>query len=38
MMALRGTEIVRVALAEGTRSLKTVPAQRYTEAEVFFGS
>jgi 6-phosphofructokinase 1 len=38
MMALRGTDIVRVPLIEGTRELKTVPMQRYTEAEVFFGS
>jgi phosphofructokinase-like protein len=38
MVALRGTEIVRVPLAEGTRELKTVPLERYTEAEVFFGS
>ena len=38
MMALRGTEIVRVPLIEGTRELKTVPLERYTEAEVFFGS
>jgi hypothetical protein len=38
MVALRGTDIVRVALAEATRELKTVPAERYTEAEVFFGS
>jgi 6-phosphofructokinase 1 len=38
MMALRGTEIVRVPLVEGTRELKTVPLKRYTEAEVFFGS
>src|SRR5205823_2401610 len=38
MMALRGTDIVRVPLADGTRELKTVPLERYTEAEVFFGS
>jgi phosphofructokinase-like protein len=38
MMALRGTNIVRVPLIEGTRELKTVPLERYTEAEVFFGS
>jgi phosphofructokinase-like protein len=38
MVALRGTDIVRVALAEATRELKTVPTERYTEAEVFFGS
>ncbi|MBX6354481.1 MAG: 6-phosphofructokinase [Micromonosporaceae bacterium] len=38
MVALRGTDIVRVALADATRELKTVPIERYTEAEVFFGS
>src|SRR6201990_3441266 len=38
MMALRGTDIVRVPLIEGPRELKTVPPERYTEAEVFFGS
>ena len=38
MVALRGTDIVRVGLAEGTKELKTVPLERYTEAEVFFGS
>lgn len=38
MVALRGTEIVRVPLTEATRELKTVPPERYTEAEVFFGS
>lgn len=37
MVALRGTDIVRVPLAEATRELKTVPLERYTEAEVFFG-
>src|ERR687886_2406906 len=37
MVALRGTDIVRVPLAEATRELKTVPVERYTEAEVFFG-
>ncbi len=37
MVALRGTEIVRVPLEEATRELKTVPAERYAEAEVFFG-
>ncbi|MBX6387240.1 MAG: 6-phosphofructokinase [Microbispora sp.] len=37
MVALRGTEIVRVALAEATAELKTVPVSRYEEAEVFFG-
>ncbi|HWL97239.1 MAG TPA: 6-phosphofructokinase [Nocardioidaceae bacterium] len=38
MMALRGTDIVRVPLADGTGELKTVPIERYDEAEVFFGS
>ena len=37
MVALRGTDIVRVPLAEATRELKTVPVDRYAEAEVFFG-
>jgi 6-phosphofructokinase 1 len=37
MVALRGTDIVRVPLAEGTRELKLVPIERYAEAEVFFG-
>ncbi|MGH3494072.1 MAG: 6-phosphofructokinase, partial [Sciscionella sp.] len=37
MVALRGTDIVRVKIAEATAELKTVPLQRYQEAEVFFG-
>jgi phosphofructokinase-like protein len=37
MVALRGTQIVRVPLAEATRELKLVPPERYAEAEVFFG-
>jgi 6-phosphofructokinase 1 len=37
MVALRGTSIVRVPLAEATAELKLVPVERYTEAEVFFG-
>jgi phosphofructokinase-like protein len=37
MVALRSTDIVRVPLAEATKELKTVPLERYTEAEVFFG-
>jgi phosphofructokinase-like protein len=37
MVALRGTEIVRVKLSEATAELKTVPAHRLAEAEVFFG-
>jgi 6-phosphofructokinase 1 len=37
MVALHGTDIVRVPIEEATRELKTVPAERYAEAEVFFG-
>jgi ATP-dependent phosphofructokinase / diphosphate-dependent phosphofructokinase len=37
MVALRGTQIVRVPLADATSELKTVPPERYAEAEVFFG-
>ncbi|HEY3735720.1 MAG TPA: 6-phosphofructokinase, partial [Streptosporangiaceae bacterium] len=37
MMSLRGTEIVRVPLADATRELKLVTPERYAEAEVFFG-
>ena len=37
MVALQGTAIVRVPLEEATRELKTVPLDRYAEAEVFFG-
>ncbi len=37
MVALRGAEIVRAPLAEATRELKTVPADRYDETEVLFG-
>jgi ATP-dependent phosphofructokinase / diphosphate-dependent phosphofructokinase len=37
MVALRGTDIVRVPLAEATRELKVVPPERYAEAEVLFG-
>ena len=37
MVALRGTDIVRVDLAEGTATLKTVDPERYSEAEVLFG-
>ena len=37
MVALQGTDIVRVPLAEATRELKTVPLSRFQEAEVFFG-
>jgi 6-phosphofructokinase 1 len=37
MVALRGTDIVRVPLAEATGVLKTVPAERYDEVRTFFG-
>ncbi|HIW61419.1 MAG TPA: 6-phosphofructokinase [Candidatus Stackebrandtia excrementipullorum] len=37
MVALRGTDIVRVSLSEATAELKTVPADRLDEAKVFFG-
>ncbi|HWD04992.1 MAG TPA: 6-phosphofructokinase [Amycolatopsis sp.] len=37
MVALRGTDIVRAKLSEATAELKTVPLERYEEAEVFFG-
>ena len=37
MMALRGTDIVRVPLIEGTGALKLVSPEEYAEAQVFFG-
>jgi 6-phosphofructokinase 1 len=37
MVALRGTDIVRVPLTAATAQLKLVPVERYAEAEVFFG-
>jgi len=37
MVALRGTDIVRVPLSEGTSELKLVSPEEYAEAEVFFG-
>ncbi len=37
MVALRGTEIIRVPLAEGTGELKVVPPDQFAEAQVFFG-
>ncbi|GAB2461582.1 6-phosphofructokinase [Jatrophihabitans fulvus] len=37
MVALRGTDIVRVPLADATTQLKTVPPSFYAESEVFFG-
>lgn len=37
MVALRGTDIITVPLAEATETLKTVSPELYAEAEVFFG-
>ena len=37
MVALRGTDITRVPLIEGTGELKLVKPEEYAEAEVFFG-
>jgi 6-phosphofructokinase 1 len=37
MVALRGTEIVRVPLSAATETLKTVTPELYAESEVFFG-
>jgi phosphofructokinase-like protein len=37
MVALRGTQIGLVPIAEATRELKLVPPDRYAESEVFFG-
>ncbi|MFJ9314646.1 6-phosphofructokinase [Pimelobacter simplex] len=37
MVALRGTDIVRVPLVEGTGELKLVSPREYDEARVFFG-
>jgi ATP-dependent phosphofructokinase / diphosphate-dependent phosphofructokinase len=37
MVALRGTDIVRVPIASATSELKLVPPERYAEAEIFFG-
>jgi ATP-dependent phosphofructokinase / diphosphate-dependent phosphofructokinase len=37
MVALRGKDIVRVPLIEGTGELKVVGPEEYAEAEVFFG-
>jgi phosphofructokinase-like protein len=37
MVALRGTDIVRVPLIEATGVLKTVPMERYEEVRTFFG-
>ncbi|MFE7117941.1 6-phosphofructokinase [Streptomyces sp. NPDC057654] len=37
MVALRGTDVVRVPLAEATAKLKTVAPELYAEVGVFFG-
>jgi len=37
MVALRGTDIVRVPIVDAIEELKLVPTERYAEAEVFFG-
>jgi 6-phosphofructokinase 1 len=37
MVALRGTDIIRVPLAVGTAQLKLVSPEEYAEAAVFFG-
>jgi ATP-dependent phosphofructokinase / diphosphate-dependent phosphofructokinase len=37
MVALRGTQITRVPLAEATHELKLVPPERYDEVEFLFG-
>jgi len=37
MVALRGTQIVRVPLAEATSEVKLVPPERYAEVEFLFG-
>ncbi len=37
MVALQGTDIVRVPLQEATGVLKTVPMERYEEAKSLFG-
>jgi ATP-dependent phosphofructokinase / diphosphate-dependent phosphofructokinase len=37
MVALRGTDIVRVPISAATSELKVVPPERYAEAELFFG-
>jgi len=37
MVGLLGNDIVRVSIDDAVRELKTVPAERFAEAEVFFG-
>jgi 6-phosphofructokinase 1 len=38
MVALRGTEIVRIPLTDATKAAKQVPPQLYAEFDVFFGT
>ncbi|MET8573146.1 6-phosphofructokinase [Streptomyces sp. NPDC004783] len=38
MMALRGTDIIRMPLAESTKATKKVPRELYKEFDVFFGT
>lgn len=38
MMALRGTDITHVPLADATKATKRVPQELYTEFDVFFGT
>ncbi|MER6568184.1 6-phosphofructokinase [Streptomyces sp. NPDC001093] len=38
MMALRGTDITRIPLADATKATKRVPQELYTEFDVFFGT
>ena len=37
MVALHGTNIVRVPLVSATEKLKLVPLELYKESEIFFG-
>jgi len=37
MVALRGTDVIRVPIADGVRELKTVDPDLYADASVFFG-
>ncbi|MDF3292597.1 6-phosphofructokinase [Streptomyces silvisoli] len=38
LMALRGTDIVRIPLADATKATKRVPLDLYAEFDVFFGT
>jgi ATP-dependent phosphofructokinase / diphosphate-dependent phosphofructokinase len=37
MVALRGTQIIRIPIADATREVKLVPPERYAEVEFLFG-